>query len=928
MRYYSANLKYLALFITFKRYNKDIYSYTGCEMLDKTEIKDLNLSLRSINALINHGILTINDLLNYPENEIYSIKSIGQKSLNEIIDFINKLKIENNNKRNTINNQKIFIHFDNNSYLDILIEDLKLSVRTYFYLKMSGINYFSEVLYKQNELLNIKNINDKNINEINSILDNIKLNKVKSKENEYIKIFRITTESLLFFIEGNNKIDYNKLYDIIYCIIEKYCLNKENGTDLNNLIKDKILLKNIYISKSVIELFYDYILKIIESNIYDGCSLDDLISNMPKYFNSKFFINEILNNLIDNKLINESNSFYFINYQSILEAIKNILNEREYNIFLLRLKGSSLEKISDNYNVSRERIRQIETICLNKIKNKRLIYKEDKYVKIFIKYKITKDDFIFAFNEREETYNYLKIVYESGKYDIEEVEDDDTMPNIFKMAISRLKRKKYIYIDNIVLKRNNQELIEYIIKKSAQENIHFDDFIKEYNKILKELNLYDDSKFNVLTTRIMNILIEAKFTLWKHGKDFRYYNIVSNDYTNLLTTLNLNQYNDLEYSTLKFFRDYPDLMKEYDIRDEYELHNLLRKIINKKEYPCIQFGRMPTIEFGNIDRNKQILDLLKILEPISKTDFSEIYEEEYGIKAANVYVNYLENLTEYFNPNKYKIDYPSIPDNLKNKMKEIFNLDFYTIFDMENIYRKQLKNYDKIYFNIFTLKSIGFNIYVNYVVRNTYKTASEYFYKLLTNKEIFDTRYFANGIKTIQAYYSLLYELQNDYKIIEFSENKYLNIKVLEKNNINIKDIENYCLEVLEFTSNIKYFTLHSIKQDGFDDNLHQLGFDDWFYTSLLIRNSNNFSYIKIGGNKLLTKSKSNISLSEFIEYIVCSIENLSIDIYELIDYIFNKYKISVDEYKLRSIIKNTDMYYNKITEKIYASYDIYYKEL
>ena len=61
---------------------------------------------------------------------------------------------------------------------------------------------------------------------------------------------------------------------------------------------------------------------------------------------------------------------------------------------------------------------------------------------------------------------------------------------------------------------------------------------------------------------------------WKIGRKFRYYDIEAHDYTELLETLDLNQYHNVKLSTLKFIREYPELMQQYDIRDEYELHNL------------------------------------------------------------------------------------------------------------------------------------------------------------------------------------------------------------------------------------------------------------------------------------------------------------------------------------------------------------------
>jgi predicted aconitase len=43
----------------------------------------------------------------------------------------------------------------------------------------------------------------------------------------------------------------------------------------------------------------------------------------------------------------------------------------------------------------------------------------------------------------------------------------------------------------------------------------------------------------------------------------------------------------------KFLIDYPDLMKRYDLRDEYEIHNLLKKIHAEKENPQMVFGGCP-----------------------------------------------------------------------------------------------------------------------------------------------------------------------------------------------------------------------------------------------------------------------------------------------------------------------------------------------
>ena len=86
----------------------------------------------------------------------------------------------------------------------------------------------------------------------------------------------------------------------------------------------------------------------------------------------------------------------------------------------------------------------------------------------------------------------------------------------------------------------------------------------------------------------------------------------------------------MEFSSLKLFRDNPDLMEEYDIRDEYELHNLLKKIWPETSELKIQFKKMPTIVIGEPDRDQQVLGLLMQYAPISNVELAKKYEEQYG----------------------------------------------------------------------------------------------------------------------------------------------------------------------------------------------------------------------------------------------------------------------------------------------------------
>ena len=56
--------------------------------------------------------------------------------------------------------------------------------------------------------------------------------------------------------------------------------------------------------------------------------------------------------------------------------------------------------------------------------------------------------------------------------------------------------------------------------------------------------------------------------------------------------------------------------------------------------------------------------------------------------------------------------------------------------------------------------------------------------------------------------------------------------------------------------------------------------------------------------------------------------EKSKMDIYDLLDLLNNYYGIIIDKYKLVSIVRNTDMYYDVIMEAVYIDYDTYFGEV
>lgn len=900
-------------------------------------ISVLNLSTRSYNSLMREGICSIGDLLSCSKDYIRGISQLGVKSIEEItciIDELNKYKsdIYCESKCTHINNKKTFIGNDGQKYFDVEIEKLCLSVRACNCLKSYGIEYYSQLFNKLSEdLIAIPNMGQKSLKEIEDKRINFKPELFCEDNNEVNSAIEEAKYRLFTAIMDKVSINPKEFFESFDKTYNTYI--KENMKNSNeDILLDKHFIKYFYEDKNVKAFMNEYIHHLIMGNRY-GCDVDFLFSRMPDYIQSQDIIYDILNNLLDQKKIDLFFDDNFIAiYDELREGAKEYLNKREYNVLIQRVQGKTLEDIGLEMELTRERVRQIESKAIKKLNSYNVIFDEDKYADIFKRYDISKDDFIIAFNNKN-AYHYLVLRYndnksksKSSKIPLEEILRDKKIPSLYKKYCEKAIYKNYIKIANEYVPCTRSSIANYVLKTRALNDITFEEFSSIYFDILKSINKNDDHRFSVMDRGYKNRLAKSHMVLWKYGEKFRYYNIDSHDFVELLTTLNLKQYKDIEFSTLKFFRLYPELMKVYDIRDEYELHNLLKKICSNNDYPNITFKRMPNIEFGTADRDNQVLELLIALAPVTNVDFAYEYEKEYGVASNTVLANYMSKFDVYLYNGIYKIDFLSFPESIANKLKYKLKNEFYMLTEIRKIYEDEFPQFDKTLLNPFSLRSIGFKVYSSYAVSDKYNSATEYFNTLITSEDVINVENIPSKVKEVIAYTAQLYKLKAEYEIIEFSPNNYINFRKLNEFGITKKMLKEYCDAVINFIGEGKYFTLFSLKDDGFSHDLDELGFEDWFYTSILVENKQSISYQRIGRNKVMICGNFDIRFEEFVESIVFMQDTLSIETNDLEDILKQKYNININTWKLIQTVKDSSMYYDPISERIFADYDTYYE--
>ncbi|MDU6114988.1 MAG: DNA-directed RNA polymerase subunit alpha C-terminal domain-containing protein [Paeniclostridium sordellii] len=906
--------------------------YNGREIY----IESLNLSVRSYNCLKKNNIDTLDKLLVLDEYELFKLKNLGKKSLEEIKNVISKQykgELEfNYGKDSTILDkiadkekqiQEVLFKGENQVYVDdIEIDNMNLSVRSKNALKRNGYYKASEVVQlKLGFLDEIKNLGEKSKKEI---IDNLKaithIQYVEKINNSKESIANLTNIFIDEYSESLVKFSKTTLKRNIYLGLNENVNDLDSSyKDLKYLVNNEDIIKKIYDCRFLKELIKNHIIKFIGDKD-EMITLSEIRDTLPNHLKCSIVFKIIMSNLITDKNIELLEGKYRIYYQSLNEYIDSIKDYRYKIIFKKRLEGKTLESIALELNITRERVRQIEKKIMERIPKVR----EDYYKIIFEKYNWDEESFRYCYNEPYTTYRYLKSKYNKGIKDLELMLEDQSIDVKIRIKAEKIIFKDYIVIGSSRIKKERNDILNYILRTFCKDEVSSEELSDLYYMFLEDYGLNEIGNLQYPNRYFETTLANSKKVLWKYGKKLRFYDFEYLDADIIYNNLHLDRLQNVEYSTLKLFNDYKDIMKEWDIRDEYELHNLIKKVFTDKNEYNIKIARMPNLEFGNPDRDMQVLDLLLQMAPVDNYILAKKYELVYGVKSETVLANYFKCIDEFLHEGVYSIDFELLPNEEFEKMKEVLTDDIYVVNDIKKIYKDLFPEGNLKLINTHNLKRLGFKVNTDIIYSDKFISAESYFRKLILEKDIFDSTLLDSALSTSQTYYVALQSLRTQFEVIEFSQNMFINIRRLKQKGIVKEKLLEYIDRVYEFVG-FDIFTIKSLRMKGFEHELDDLGFEDWFYSSILTSDSR-FRFRKLNGNILLCVGRDNVALADLVEHIVSN--HRKIDIYDLVDYIKYEYGIKVERQKIQQIAKERDLYYDSIMEKVYIDYDEYFEEV
>ena len=399
--------------------------------------------------------------------------------------------------------------------------------------------------------------------------------------------------------------------------------------------------------------------------------------------------------------------------------------------------------------------------------------------------------------------------------------------------------------------------------------------------------------------------------LLQHGRKIRYYGDILVTENELIKVLDLKKYRDIEISTKKIFDENIYQMEKWDIQDEYELHNLIKKIIKDKNKLKLEISKMPTLKFGKSDREMQILNLLIALSPVSARDFSIEYEKIYGVRNEVVIANYLLNFSKYYQDGLYIINQQSMDDSEYKIMKKNMTEKIYEINSIKKLYKNLFGKDDKGLINSYNLNKLGYRITYGYVLNKKYLSLENYFKKEILKKKIIDIKSMDVLGRKTSSYYSAIASLKRDFKIIAIEAYKYVLLEEIEKKGISIEMIKDYIDSVAKFKEDNSIFTVYSLNKEGFSHKLNEYNFDEWFYGSLLSTDSR-FKTQKTKNNFIIEKKdKCNITLLKFIKAVMY--KHFVADLEDIKKYLKAEYNIELEKHKILEKIKEDYQFYNNI---------------
>ena len=802
-----------------------------------TSIQLIGLSVRTVHVLEKIGIETVEDLLKMDASVVFNVRGGGQKTFKELAKYqrdkayLLPITTDKETNQNVVKN-------DVSSWIDLVLSEkdpLIIIAGRYVTLDYEISNIPMHIKAKNYLLYNAGDTVLYTLKFYQELIRNPTIVVPKKTKKETFRYYEALLSNQSFI-----GVSYeHPIIEAVESFFDKYLFNlppfifKEEvyALYLANKLENEDNLKEAFFSNiDIVNRFKCFVFTKLFDNGFNSYTQDELFALLGGNLPQDFF-GLVLEQCLE-KDVEKIGDDYFAKYISINEAV-DIYEGKSIDLIREYLKGKTLDEIGKQVGVTRERIRQRIAKDFVAICKMFPVVKEGKYLYFFIEYDTDKQTFINLTQTDLVTYKYCQLIADKRKRRLlEEMLDDPEIDEAIKERYNNevAKSSNVIFIDGEKVKANKRSIFIHALKtKYLGVKLKTAEMVTTYNNYVKEKNLpskylINSNRKGVMFTDLSQIIISLSY--------YRYYDFDNVDYSNFLKTIDFNNIHNIELSTKVFFLKYPRLMKEYDLYDEFELHNFIKHLLRLFDFEHISLTRMPMISFDDYHREEYYEEILINNPSINTSELAAKIVKEIGMNEKTAsYEAYLA-IRNHHNANNLHI---TAVKNALSKLGKLYaskaELSQYLLNEVEG-------------FDVKSFEQVSFLTHIGVYIRNDiciigYPRMTLFIRHLLEeNNGVVDLKQAVPS----EIYYGLdrlhngsLVMMAIKRELFWFGSDSIISYAKLKSFGITYQAIDEYCDSVYDFVDDTYYFSIRTLVNHGHKHKLYDFGFDDYFYAKLLI---------------------------------------------------------------------------------------------
>lgn len=739
-------------------------------------------------------------------------------------------------------------------------------------------------------------------------------------------------------IKAVHGIDGNSVYLLLNyglsrTIIRDYIFGKVNLEDLLFMNREQIMKTldlSVYTASKIMEACRFAMHMLVEDSDYrkqeilrkDVCdffrgtntiyTIEEIMETML-WRSSEDLLIHILDTLEEEDLIIHDARGYknkkIFPHKSLSEVLDSIHDMTARTIVVEHLYGKTMESIGLRLSppISRSRVSQIFHQEIDHFP----IVKEDVYRDLLMHYDMDKDTFYALTDALEPTYGYIQERYHEDLDGTKiQLNGDVLSRDVAKELIINTKKlkqylaKHYLHVYDQWVSKDDRNGFLQAICHSFDGYFQKKDVEKRYNKILHAVYPEKQEEWALHDFRLNSILKQGY--LVHSAKKGSRYRIVSRKLVQaIIRDTQLAQYKDTIVSTKKVFEDHRDVMEMYDIRDQYELHSLLRT--GKERYQIdvneMEFSRMPMLVFGHGNENEIVKQEIKACAPIDVEVFARHMANKYGYDIRSFYSYLRRNFNVYIEENRIDIvDEAILHSQDFQTMKNSLTEDFYFVEDYQNAIEEQHLNSQLM--DAYVIRRLGYKLYAGYLLKEPH-TPGRYFEQWIQEH--------ASEIQPrhmdILTFQYALERLEKRLDVFEWTPGHYVTLKQLD---ISKKDLKQYIEQIKDAVVDGQYFTQQSLKQL----RIVSQQVANSFYKSLL-KSETSIQMMTVGDSWVFVKNTPPNMRDFFLQLMH---EQPGLTVNSCITYLYQWYGIRVDRRYMLEHIIDAGLFYSLDTDRMYES--------